>query len=199
MSKDQFEKIRKLAESGNGYICTAQVLKCGISKPTFAKYAEKMNMERVAHGIYLANDAWRDDLYILYLANRQIVFSHETALMLHGLMEREPAKISVTVKAGYNASHLRERGIQVYQVKNGVAAVGLTDVKTNFGNTVHAYDLERTICDIIQKKEKMDIQVFRYALREYMQRSQKDLNHLMSYASLLGIEKQMRMYTEVML
>ena len=66
-------------------------------------------MEHVAHGVYLASDAWPDDLYLLSVSNSRIVFSHETALFLHGLMEREPKYLSVTVKAGYNASHLRKK------------------------------------------------------------------------------------------
>ena len=70
-------------------------------------------MERVARGVYLSADAWPDELYLLSLSNSRIVFSHETALFLHGLMEREPKDTSVTVRAGYNASHLRSKGIRV--------------------------------------------------------------------------------------
>ena len=103
----RFELLDELVEKGNGYLQTSQVLEYGISKPTLADYVNKRNMERVAQGVYLAEDAWKDELYILHLSNSRIIFSHETALFLHGLMEREPKVTSVTVRAGYNASHLR--------------------------------------------------------------------------------------------
>ena len=109
----RFDLLDNLVENGNGYLCTSQVLERGISKPTLADYVSKRNMERVSHGVYLAEDAWPDELYLLYLSNKRIIFSHETALMLHGLMEREPNKTSVTVQAGYNSTHPRKKGSQV--------------------------------------------------------------------------------------
>lgn len=171
----------------------------GVSKPTLADYVSKRNMERVAHGVYLAEDAWPDELYQLYLSNSRIIFSHETALYLHGLMEREPKRVNVTVKAGYNASHLRNKGICVYQVKDDVYELGVTEIQTNLGNKVRAYDMERTICDILRYKDSVDVQIFQYAMKEYMASDQKNLNHLMDYAKRFHIEDAMRTYTEVML
>ena len=195
----RFDLLDNLVENGNGYLCTSQVLERGISKPTLADYVSKRNMERVAHGVYLAEDAWPDELYLLYLSNKRIIISHETALMLHGLMEREPNKTSVTVQAGYNSTHLRKKGIQVYQVKSDVYEVGVVEVQTSFGNTVRAYDMERTICDVLRYKDTMDVQIFQYAMKEYMASAHKNLNHLMEYAKRFQIESAMRTYTEVML
>ena len=195
----RFDVLDNLVENGNGYLCTSQVVDAGVSKPTLAEYVSQRKMERVAQGVYLAEDAWPDELYLLCLSNSRIVFSHETALMLHGLMEREPKTTSVTVKAGYNASHLRRKGIRVYQVKPDVYDLGIVDVQTSFGNTVRAYDMDRTICDILRFKDALDVQVFQYAMKEYMANTHKNLNHLMEYAKMLGIESAMRTYTEVML
>lgn len=196
---NRFEILDNLVENGNGYLITSRVLEQGISKPTLAEYVSKRNMERVARGVYLAEDAWPDDLYLLSLSNKRIVFSHETALFLHGLMEREPKYTSVTVKAGYNASHLRDKGIRIYQVKPDVADFGVTEVQTAFGNRVRVYDKERTICDLLLYKDSTDVQIFQYAMKEYMADSQKNLNHLMTYARQFRIESVMRTYTEVML
>ncbi|MBR2583846.1 MAG: type IV toxin-antitoxin system AbiEi family antitoxin domain-containing protein [Thermoguttaceae bacterium] len=195
----RFDALDNLVEKGNGYLCTSQVVDAGISKPTLAQYVRQRKMERVAQGVYLAEDAWPDDLYLLCLSNSRMVFSHETALMFHGLMEREPKITSVTVKAGYNATHLRRRGIRVYQIKPDLYDLGIAEVRTSFGNTVRAYDKDRTICDILRCKETMDVQVFRYAMREYMANPHKNLNHLMEYAKRFRVDADMRTYTEVML
>ena len=196
---NRFEILDGLVENGNGYLLTSRVLESGISKPTLAEYVKKRNMERAAQGVYLSEDTWRDELYLLSLSNSRIVFSHETALFLHGLMEREPKSVSVTVKAGYNASHLRRKGIRVYQVKPDVADLGAAEVQTAFGNTVRAYDKERTICDILRYKDAMDVQIFQYAMKEYMADSRKNLSHLMTYAKKFQIEPAVRTYTEVLL
>ena len=64
---------------------------------------------------------------------------------------------------------------------------------------VRAYDMERTICDVLRYKDTMDVQIFQYAMKEYMASAHKNLNHLMEYARRFQIEPAMRTYTEVML
>lgn len=196
---NQFSLLDNLVSSNNGYLLTSQVLENNISKPVLADYVRKRNLERVAHGVYLSKDAWTDYLYQLSLQNKRVVFSHETALFLHGLMEREPNSVSVTVPAGYNATHLRRKSLRVYQVKPDIFSLGQTKLLTSFGNPICAYDMERTICDILRHKEKMDIQVFQYAMKEYMANSRKNLTRLMSYAKVFRIESIVRTYTEVLL
>ncbi|MCM1184151.1 MAG: abortive phage infection protein [Roseburia sp.] len=191
--------LDKLVENGNGYILTSQAVANGVSGMALAEYVKKRHMERVAHGLYIAEDAWPDELFRISVLNKRAFFSHETALYLHGLMEREPSIVSVSVRKGYNATHLRKQGIRVYQVRSDVAELGLTEVRTNAGNPVMVFDMERTICDIISCKDDMDIQIFQYAMKEYMARKEKNLGNLMDYAKKIRVESAVRLYTEVML
>lgn len=199
MLRSRFDLLDEMVDQGNGYLRTADVVAQGVSRPTLAEYVQARNMERVAQGIYLSDEAWPDNLFQLSAANSRIVFSHETALFLHGLMEREPAGISVSVKAGYNASHLRQKGIRVYQIKAALFPVGITDARTPWGHQVPVYDMERTICDMLLHKQSMDVQIFQYAMKQYMSSDKKNLNHLMLYAEKLHIVDLVRLYAEVML
>ncbi|MDD3094037.1 MAG: abortive phage infection protein, partial [Clostridia bacterium] len=78
-------------------------------------------------------------------------------------------------------------------------SIGRNKTKTNFGNTVDVYDMERTICDIIRNKKDMDPQVYQTAIQEYMKSSEKKLPVLMRYSSIFRIDNIVRTYTEVML
>ena len=122
----KFEQLDTMLEQGNGYITTRAVTAQGISKPYFAEYARSRELERVAHGVYQSPDAWPDDMYILHLRNSNIIFSHQSALALHGMMEREPHHIYVTVKQGYNATHLRKQGVIVHTVSPEIFTLGLS-------------------------------------------------------------------------
>lgn len=188
-----------LLEQNNGYLLTADVVGAGISKPYMQDFVKKRSLERVAQGVYMSEDAWLDELYIIHLRNKEVVFSHETALHLHGLMEREPTEIMLTVGRAYNASHLRSKGYLVHTVSKELLEMGKATAETAYGNTVSVYDIDRTICDMVRCKDKMDIQVFGTAMKEYMQSRKKNLNSLMTYAKAFGIEDTVRMYTEVML
>lgn len=195
----KYEQLDQLLEEGNGYLRTSTVLENHISKPTFAKYVQDRNLERAAHGIYVSDDAWPDSYYLLSLQNTRIIFSHESALYLYSLMDREPFVTTVTVPKGYNTTSLKKQGVRAYQVKPEWYEMGLTHTTTTFGNEVPVYDRERTICDIIRRKKEVEIQTYQTALQEYMRSKEKNLNRLMKYAEVLGVEDEVRTYTEVML
>lgn len=69
--------------------------------------------------------------------------------------------------------------------------MGVCEVLSNGGHSIKAYDMERTICDIIRKRSDMDIAVFNYAVREYMKKKSKSLVNLSYYAAVMRIERQM--------
>ncbi|MHB8963910.1 MAG: type IV toxin-antitoxin system AbiEi family antitoxin domain-containing protein [Saccharofermentanales bacterium] len=193
------DMMDQLVKQNNGYLQTADVVALGISKTYLSDYVQKRKMERVAHGVYMSEDAWPDNLYLLQQRNKEVILSHDTALYLFGLTEREPVNISVTIHTGYNASHLRKKGITVYTVQKSVFDLGRVTAKTIYGNTVTTYDRDRSICDLIMHKNKIEIQLFNTTMNEYMRCREKNLHNLMYYASALGIEAAVRTYTEVML
>ena len=195
----QFTALDKFVKDGNGYLYVPAVTKAGISRTVLGRYVKERKMERVGHGLYLSQDAWEDFVYQIALTHKGIIFSHETALYLHGLMEREPSRECITVPTGHNASHLAKKGLEVHHIKAELAGKGATVLKTPFGNPVPVYDAERTICDIIRNKKNMDIQVFVYAIKEYMRRKEKDVFRLSSYAKIFRVESAIRTYAEVLL
>ena len=195
----KFDILDQLVEEGNGYLLTAAALDHGVSKKTLAKYVEARGLERAAHGVYMAEDAWTDDYFLLYARNSKIVFSHESALYLYTLMDREPSVTTVTVPKNYNSTHISKQGVRVIHTKPEWYDMGVTLVRTSFGNEVPVYDRERTLCDIIRTKKDVEVQTFQTVLREYMSSSGKNLGNLMRYAKALGVEDEVRTYTEVML
>ena len=194
----KYEVLDRLVMKGHGYLQTSIVLENDVSKQTLAKYVKSRGLERAARGVYITEDVWPDDYYLLFLRNGRIVFSFESALYLHGLMDREPSKTTVTVPEGYNASHIVARGVRVIHAKKDWYEIGISVINTAFGNEVPVYDKERTICDIIRNKNYIEIQTFQTAMREYMGGKGKNLGNLISYARYLGIEDEVRTYTEVM-
>ena len=192
-------KLADLVERNNGYLITSVAKEEGISRQSVSNYVKANNLTKVSQGVYITKDTWPDELYILQLKNKEIIYSFETSLYLHGLMEREPTYTKVTVKYGYNAFHLKKKNILVHTSIPDIYNMGIENVETQFGNVVKAYDMERTICDIIKYKNYIDIQVFTYALKEYVKNKNKNINKLMHYAEKLKVEDTVRIYLEVLL
>ncbi len=77
--------------------------------------------------------------------------------------------------------------------------VGIIEMKTLYGNKVKVYDLERTICDIIRNKKKIEIALFTDAMKRYAERKDRNSIKLHKYAKLFNIEDEVRKYLEVLL
>ncbi|SFG84221.1 hypothetical protein SAMN05660282_02125 [Corynebacterium spheniscorum] len=77
--------------------------------------------------------------------------------------------------------------------------MGRATVTTPDGHKVPCYDLERTVCDIVRSRSKIDLQVFSAALQSYVRRGDKQLDLLDSYAKELGIRGVVGQYLAVLL
>ena len=193
------EKLDNMLCEKNGVLQTADVIEAGISKTYFMEYAKKMELERVAKGIYLSPDAWEDPFYLLQTRYPQIIFSHETSLYLLGMAEREPLQFTVTAKAGYHAKSMKEQKIKVYRVKKELLELGVVNLESPEGHLVKAYNAERTVCDLLRSRSNVEIQDLQTAIKEYLRSKEKNLPQLMRYAKEFRVEKVLRPYLEVLL
>ncbi|MGI6089781.1 MAG: type IV toxin-antitoxin system AbiEi family antitoxin domain-containing protein [Saccharofermentanales bacterium] len=191
--------IKQLLQENDGWLTVREALDQGVSKYQFYTFAEENELERAGHGIYVSDDVWPDAMYLIHLRSAQAIFSHETALFLHDMTDREPRHYSVTVKTGYNPHRLKEDGIKVYTIKEELHELGLSRTKTPFGHLVPVYDVERTLCDILRSRSSMETQVLQGALKAYAKCQDKNLRALMQYADALNVTTILKPYLEVLL
>ena len=196
---NRFDNLEKMAKENGGILLTNDIVAAGISKPTLADFVKKNEYERISRGIYCSKEYWTDDLYLLQRRCPKTVFSHETALFLMNMTDREPFRYSVTAKTGYNPSHLSADNVKVFTVKKDLFDLGITEGQTPFGHKVLLYGPERTICDMIRSRSEMEIQSVQDALKSYSQRKDKKLHNLMEYAKLFHVDKRLNQYLEVLL
>ncbi len=193
------DKILEFAKNNGGYILSKQVKDLGMDSMTLTRLVKKNKLERVSSGYYVLKDELSDDYYKYQLKANNCVFSYNTALFLHDLSDRTPLYFDLTVIKGYNGNLISDNNIILHYVEKNVLDLGIMTIKSPFGMDIKVYDTERTICDIIKSKNKMDIEVFSNALKKYANSKNKDLNKLMKYAKILKIEKKVREYMEVLL
>lgn len=193
------KSIEQLLAVNNGFLKTSEVVAAGISKECFYQYTKKAGLEKAAHGIYVSPNAWPDEMYLVGAQFPKAVFSHETALYLHDLAEKEPKPLTVTVPAKYNNPLLTQKCVSIVYVKPEFYSMGISEAFTPGGHAVKVYDRERTICDIIRRRSETDIAVFTYAVQQYARKKGKDLPKLMDYAAKMHVERQVREIMEVLL
>ena len=187
-----------LTQNGNT-ITTAEANAAGISNERLRQLVKRGVLERPAFGIYVLPHDFVDRMYATQQRRPKIIYSHETALFLHDLTDRDPISYSVTVPTGYNTVKLREEGFTVYTIKRDLHTVETTEAETMFGHTVRVYTMERTICDCLRSRSRMDVTLLTDALRRYVRRKDKNLNTLMKMAKTFRVEQPLRHYMEVLL
>lgn len=191
--------ILELVNKNNGYITSKDVKKAKINSSELTKLVRLNKLERISRGFYCLKNSFCDDYYKYQLKSKNCIFSHETALYFYDLSDRTPLYFDMTVPFGYNGSLRTDKGILLHYTKKELLELGLTFTKSPFGMKIRVYDIERTICDIIKNKNKMDIEIFTKALQRYSRSKEKDLNKLMRYAKKLNVDKKVREYMEVLL
>ena len=192
-------ELQSVLKQNGGIVTTAQANEAGVSNERLRLLVHSGDLERVSTGIYVLPDEFVDKMYIVQLRRPKVIYSHETALFLHELTDRDPINYMVTVPTGYNPTRLREDGFTVFTIKRELHEIGVTKLTTMFGNSVKAYDMERTICDCLRSRNDLDIAVVTDAIKRYAKRKDKNLNQLMQMAETFKVTKQLRSYMEVLL
>ena len=195
---DASTQIDMLLKDHNGIIRTSNAVVAGISRTTLVTLVKTGKLERIAHGQYIRSDNMADELYMLQMRSDKIVFSHETALFLHDMAERTPFQHSLTIPSSDKLSSTLSDGCKVYYVKPELYGLGRCIVKSKMGNDVAAYDAERTICDILRSRSRIDSQTFAEAMKSYAVRKGQNWNRLREYAEVFRVTKLLRQYLEVL-
>ena len=196
---DYHKLLETLLRENEGMLLTKDIIEAGISKQLLSKYVKKGYIERVAQGVYLSKDAFEDEMYVLQARSKKAIFSHETALYLHDLTDRDPLQYTVTLPSGYNASNFKNDGIYVYFIKNDLLNLGVEYGKTPFGRNIRVYNKERTICDIVRNRNVIDSAIINEGIRRYLSEKEKDIPKLLQYAEKFRVEKIIRQYVEVLI
>lgn len=192
--------IKKIAEHSDGVVTTKQIEEAGLSRTIIKSYVEQDLLIRESQGVYTISSALVDEYKLLQMRSGKVVFSYGTALYLHGLSDRVPHELDISVPQGYNVSRIKRDypDIRCHYVKAEVWNYGITKLHTPMGAEVVAYDKERCICDLISKKNHMDMQLFSQVIKDYFSTA-SDMRKILKYAKTFGIEEKVRTYMEVLI
>lgn len=194
-----WERIQAVAEKNNGFIKTAQVEQLGISRPMLRKYTEAGKLEQVCKGLYILASDIADEYALLQARSKFAVFSYGTALFLWGLSDRTPHTYDITVPRGTNISLLKRDNpnLRCHYVQSDTYEIGISETASPQGATVRLYDKERCICDLIRDKNRIDMQLYSQAIKDYF-KTKPNIRKLLKYGKLFGIEEKIRTYMEVL-
>ncbi len=186
---DNYEKIIEILNKNNGIITSQMLSDRDIPSIYLTRMVKQGKLQRIDRGIYSTEEVVLDEYYFLYQKNQRAIFSFSSALYLHGLTDRIPYQMEITLPSSYNSSHINE-DVTIHKVIKKYYSLGRIIKKTMFGNEVACYDIERTICDLVRFRDRIDVEIFKKALIGYKNHPERDYQKLRQYAQTMGISKQ---------
>ena len=195
-----FNKLDKLMETGDGSISRKDALANGVPPATFTRYVRLNQLVKIRRGVYAKTEGAVDDLYQFQRRYPKIVYSGITALYLLGLTDRIPDLMEFTVVKGYRV-RIESVGSQaICHIENNAELFGMGNVnsKTIFGNTVTCFSKEKMVVEMIRKRDEYDSELFLKALKTFLKGTDKHMDFLFEYARMRKIEEKAYRILEVM-
>lgn len=193
------DKIIQLAKENNGVLTTAILSEKGILRGNLKKLADDGKLEKTARGVYILPEIWEDEFVNLQTRFKKGIFSNETALFLWDLTDRTPNRYAMTFPNSYNLTNVKNEGISCSRVKAEWYLEGMTKIESLGGNRITAYNMERTLCDVLRKRGGVDTGVVTEAFKRYAVRKDKNIPLLSEYAKKFHVEEKVRRYLEVLI
>ena len=194
-----FGLLKKLVRE-NGYLYTKDVTNAGIRREQLKQYVDEGRLIRESRGIYSFADTINDEFALLQSRCKKGVFSYGTALYFHGLSDRFPQIISMTVPKTYNVFYLKEDffNVEFHRIKPPLWDIGIMEMTSPQGRQIKVYNKERCICDMIRNRKKSDPQIFVQSVKEYFSSKERDNIRLMEYAKYFRIEEKVQEYMQIL-
>lgn len=117
--KPSWDKLFETASDQDGFFTTEQAARAGYYHQLLKRYVEFGRVRRVRRGIYRVvhyPPGEHEELAEIWLWSKQAgVFSHETALSLHGLSDVLPKRLHLSVPAEWRRRRLKvPRGVVLH-------------------------------------------------------------------------------------
>lgn len=193
-----YDKFVDEINKNNGIITAKQAVKQGISRMNLKKMTDIGMIKRLEYGIYVTDKFVYDDFYLFQLKHPNTVFSYNTALYFHGMTERTPIKMDVTASRNNSLNYCKNE-VNIYRINKDVLELGKKQIETPTGKLVNAYNLERTVCDIINNKKNIDIEVANKAIKNCIKSKGFNADLMFEYAKKLKVYEKVETYMEAML
>ncbi|WP_312500057.1 hypothetical protein [Enterococcus sp.] len=202
VQKEQLKKAENLIKS-DIIFTNEDFLKQDISKDFMNELIKDGVLEEVYSGIYIRADSYVDDFLVRQMILPKGIFSNETALYIHDLTDKFPYTVWMNFPVGYKLPKNVPDYLQntvVRQVSERYLNLEIIDVPVSASkHAIRVYSKEKTLCDIVKKKNVVEQEVINKAFKRYLSSKERDVGKLIQVAKEMRAENQVRTIVEVLI
>ena len=198
---DDSISIKRVFDANGGVVRTSTLREFGIYNQKLKKLIEEGIIEQIKRGYYqYIDDEFYSEIPLLVSLFPDGVLCMESALDYYGYTDRTPSAwhIAVDDKTARSIFRISYPIVKPHFIVSSKFGIGITEVEIE-GTEIKVYDRERTICDCLLHRKKLDAEVFNNAIQSYIKDPERDPAKLAKYAPLLHVEKKVREVLEIWL
>lgn len=194
----QKEYVYQLLEKRNGTLSRKEVLQAGIHPNTLQRMINDGEVYSPIPGIVVKNDRMEDTYYSRQQIFKKGIYALESALVLHDMTDLIPEYFVMTFPRGYQNLRLSQYYIKPIFRNFEVYDLGKEEMNSPHGNPIQVYNLERTLCDVWDPKNKVDVAIKEEATKAYLKNPKRKFYLLPTYLKKLNLSNELIQVLEML-
>jgi predicted transcriptional regulator of viral defense system len=193
------QRVRNIFAHSNGIVKTQELFENNISTYMLKKLEEQGVITKLKRGLYsLSNNDSLDELTeASHLVPKGVICLY-SALAIHELSTYTPDEYNFAIsRADRKPSIPNYPPIKIFHFDDDTFQMGIQEHNKG-GYAVKVYDRERTICDIVKYRNKLDANVVKEALNNYSNSKNKNYSRMLKYADKMRVRGILNNYLEVL-
>lgn len=190
------KELQKLFKKNNGYL-TRALLPNNYTYNRLLKLVKEGVVERMKRGVYYYSlSSGTNTMIDIEKIVPEGVLCLYSAWAYYGLSVQIPQSFNIAIEKSRKISLPQYPPITLYYWKREYHELGVTEEIIS-GYPVRIYDIEKSVCDAVKYRTKIEMETMKEILKSYLKKRNKNLTKLMDYAQKMRVEKILRTYLEI--
>lgn len=194
----KIKNIQKPTFQQSGIITSRELNDKGLSAYYISKLVEEGVIERVKRGLYIFVEANYNEYQLAQKMVPNSIYCSLSAAAIYNYTTHIPNRYHLAIKSKDSPSLPAYPPIKLYYWKKQQYELGITSINVN-GISIKIYDKEKTVCDFIKFRNKLDKNIVKEVIKTYLKKEYKDLIKLKVYSKKLRIETILNNYLDILL
>jgi predicted transcriptional regulator of viral defense system len=190
--------VKSWFKQNHGVLTAKELSNLGVTYHFINQLLEEEVIERVKRGVYVLNDANEEELGLVFKMVPKGIICLNSAAYIHDYTTSIPLRHHLAIHSK-DIYHLPDYPpIKLYYWKKSQYELGVETIIHN-GVDIKIYDREKTVCDFLKFRNKMETSVLKEVLRSYLSDQKRDIVKLKQYSKELRISTVLDHYLEVLI
>ncbi|MEO1513745.1 MAG: type IV toxin-antitoxin system AbiEi family antitoxin domain-containing protein [Bacteroidota bacterium] len=191
-------RLRRLFMENKGVLTSRELQSAGYNHYSIRKFLQKGAIERVSRGKYVFHEFDENEYFLAQQIIPTGIICLLSAAAIYDYTTFIPKKYHLAIKSNYYPSLPDYPPIKLYYWRKKQYELGVIQQSVS-QSTLNIYDKEKTVCDFLKFRNKLDPSIVKEVLKSYIKDEERDFAKLKSYSKDLKIESILSNYLEILL